>query len=349
MRFATSALLLLSGATVVAAVYAKRSKATRRDPPKADDALKQSIIESALQMHGSVISVEHDPDILGATVGQILLLVDQIPGISRSEWDDIVRTTNHLGYKLGAVRYHCTKYVDIRQKRLVEISDNKELLDLIKRGVVDCERDMDYEFEAWLHQLKSSLDILVQLFNPVLGSKKSEPWTYGKSGNDVVKHLEQKKKNKKLVAQLNLDLWKIDGLIQLISNARDGWVSSIVAWRDTISHRLPFIRIGFTWDSVSNQLTEPLGVEGDKNRPISEIMQQVSQILVNYARDFIAFTFACRRPKEARLRPLTEIERRYYAAVWTSQGSEVDVEAARWRFNDAPEITEADLKAVLGA
>lgn len=350
MKLGTSALLFLSGASVVAAVYTRRSKARRlRDRQEAEDALKQSIIETALQTHGSVVSVEHDADILGATVGQTLLLIEQIPGISPSEREDIVRIINLLAYKLGAVRYHCKRYVDIRQKRYVEISENKRMLDLIKRGVTDCERDMDYEFEAWLHQVKSSLDILVQLFHPVLGSRRSEPWTYGRKGDDIITHLQQTKKHKKIVVQLNLDLWKIDGLIELIGNNRDAWIKSIVEWRDTISHRLPFIQIGFTWDTSAGQLKEPLAVEGNNKRPISEIMQQVSQILINYARDFIAFTLACRRPKDARLRPLTETERRYYAALWTSQGSEVDVEAARWRFNDAPEITEADLKAVLGA
>src|SRR5262245_42866676 len=126
-----------------AALYWRRPKTvTKLTQTPADDAVKQSIIESALQTYESVVSVEHDADMLGATVGQILVLVDQIPGLSGEEWDDIIRTASHLGYKRHS-SISLQRDVSLRRSRGILDGERVSFRDLrcprSRKGSQDCD------------------------------------------------------------------------------------------------------------------------------------------------------------------------------------------------------------------
>jgi hypothetical protein len=223
------------------------------------------------------------------------------------------------------------------------------MIQLIRKGLIDCEMDMGYEFESWCHQVKSSLEMLVQIFFPLLGSSRKqfpEP-KYGNKGERVTTHLEEKKKNKKVMTGYDLDPWKIDGLIQFIRDTKQAWISSIVDWRDTTTHRFPYLQIGFRWDMATNELKEPITKDSTGERPLSEVMRDVTDYLVDYSRDFIMLTISCKRPRHVLPRPLTDLERRFFSILWEAQGYEMDAARAKWRFNDAPAIAVTQIDKLL--
>ncbi len=303
-------------------------------------------LEEQLRERGATVSTSHDPDILGAVFGQILLLVQEIPGISENQWNEITTLSNHLAYKLGAVRYHCQTYKRLQTEKSEELLADANMLDLLKAGLIDCELEMAFHFEAWCHQVKSSLEMLVQLFFPLLGSTRKEfpKSKYGNKGEKLVTHLEAKKKNKKIMKEFDLSEWKIDRLIELIRSKKDAWIGQIFQWRDDVTHRFPYIRIAFTWDLTSNRLREPVVNEAGRERSMLDVMESVTKYLIEYSCDFVASTISCRKPRDVLRRPLTDLEKRYFATRWAAEGNEMDIYAVKWRFTDAQSITERDIE-----
>jgi hypothetical protein len=73
-------------------------------------------LEELLVQFGPAVSAEYDPKILGAIFGQTLILADGIASISQAQWDEVTTLSNHLAYKLGAVRYHYDRYNALRMR-----------------------------------------------------------------------------------------------------------------------------------------------------------------------------------------------------------------------------------------
>lgn len=302
-------------------------------------------IEQELQS-GHTVSTRHDPDVLGTIFGQILLLAQDVPAITEDQWTHLTTLSNHAAYKLGAVRYHCNAYEQLQDRKRDELLSDAKMMDLLKKGLSDCELEMAFHFEAWCHQVKSSLEMLVQVFFPLLGSNSKDfpKSKYGNKGEKLIKHLEQKKKNKKVMAEFELNEWKIDRLIDLIRSKEEAWIGQIFQWRDDVTHRFPFIRIAFTWDDENTQLKVPMANEAGKERPMLDIMQSVTKYLIDYSCDFIASTISCRKPQEVLRRPLSELEKRYFSILWEAQGNEMNIASVKWRFTDAKPITEEDIE-----
>ena len=302
-------------------------------------------LEQQLSERGPTVTTDVDPKILGAIYGQILILVRDLPDITPEQWGELEGVLKHVAYKLGAVRYHCERYHSLQDLHRKQILDDRRMTELMKKGLIDSDTEIGYEFEAWCHQVKSSLEMLVQVFFPLLGSSRKqfpEP-KYGNKGERVITHLQEKKKNKKVMTAYKLNPWKIDGLIQLIRNTKDAWISGVTDWRDTTTHKFSYLQIGFRWDPEADQLRDPIAVDGT---PLSNVVREVSDYLLNYSRDFITMTISCKKPQTVLPRPLTDLERRYFSVLWESQGYEMDVNSAKWRFNDAPPIVEGDIENI---
>ena len=130
------------------------------------------------------------------------------------------------------LRYHQKRFTQLQEQRVKEIADDADTLEAVKRGVIICEKEMLFEFEAFFFQIKSCLDMLVKLFVPIFGSKQATISTYGDKGEKLITHLQQLKKNKKL----NLPQGRVDWLIELVQQVKDPWLKPLIALRDTISH-----------------------------------------------------------------------------------------------------------------
>ncbi len=90
--------------------------------------------------------------------------------------------------------------------------------------------DLIFELEAFLFQVKSSLDMLAKLINPVIGDGTVRTNTYGDKGDALVKGLEQYKKRK------DANTKAADNLIALIKDDKAAWIARVVAVRDSVAH-----------------------------------------------------------------------------------------------------------------
>jgi hypothetical protein len=277
---------------------------------KIKEFIEHKRIREALDRSRPINFVEYDPDIIGAITGQAELLCRFIPNIDAAQMDGIYTTTGAIALKLNALRYHSKRFGKLQERRLREIESDDDTLKAIKRGVIICEKEMVCEFEAFFFQLKSCLDMLVKLFVPIFGSKYGNVSTYGDKGKEVVTHLNQVKKNKKLTHG------RIDWLIELIHQVKDPWLKPLITLRDTISHYRSFIGIGFTWDSAENAIRVPMGNANNLQYPLVEIMEKETEQMIDYSREFIARTVLCAVPLDIPFHQMSEMEKKYFSEAW---------------------------------
>ncbi len=267
-------------------------------------------LQEMLRHFRTVTFIEHDPDIQGATLGQAMLILPGIPDLEVSRTDEIITATNAVALKLKGVRYHSLRFRHLQAKRMKEISENEKSLEAYKGKVNRCEHEMLYEFEAFSFQFKSSLDMLVKILGPSLEPKGGSAKNYGDKGNVVIKYLESKKNNNKLV------IGRIEYLIELIESARDPWLRSMIDVRDNLTHKRPYIHFGFSWDFQNNVIKPPMADVDGVAIPIVELMEIETGHLIEYVREFVAMTLVCAVPLEIRHQPMEETEKVQMSAKW---------------------------------
>ncbi len=269
-------------------------------------------IRAALDKSEPVTVTEYDPDIVGAVVSQAELLSLKLPEAAGQKMDGIYVVTGGVALKLSALRYHCANFRRLQDVRTKEIEADAKRIDLLRQGVVVSEKGMIFELEAFFFQLKSTLDMMVKLFVPVLGSKQADISTYGDGGKKVIVHLQQLKKNRKL----KLSEGRIDQLIELIQQVRDPWLKPLIAIRDTISHYKSYVGIGFSWNRDTDQIRTPTADVSGIQYPLIEVMERETEHLIDYAVEFVAYTILCAIPIDIYYQPMTEMEKKYIGALW---------------------------------
>ena len=133
--------------------------------------LESDEIRQLVEKHGSATLIPNDPDLTGATIGQVFLIVRGIPGHTPELLDSLSMAANAVAVKLGSLRYHHRRYVEHLYHRLRKIESDSHLASMIRSGTRICEREMLYEVDAFFHQFKSVLDMLVKILfevNPCL-------------------------------------------------------------------------------------------------------------------------------------------------------------------------------------
>lgn len=269
-------------------------------------------VRRAVAQGQTVTAVVYDPDIIGAIIGQAELLSRGIPQIDPIKMQGIYDATGGIAIKLSALRYHTQRFNEQQTKRLAELKLELGSSTTLKGGIVICEKEMLFEFEAFFFQLKSALDMLVKIFVPLFGAKAVSLSSYGANGKDVVTYLEQLKKN----AQLAVPVGRIDWLIELIQQVRDPWLKPLIALRDTISHYRSFIGIGFTWDSKTEQIAVPMAEVSGSTYPLVDVMTNETERLIDFSREFISRAILCAIPLHIGFYPMGEMENRYFSALW---------------------------------
>lgn len=305
-----------------------------------DEVLQSGKIAEVLEKHKSITTIQHDTDLNGATIGQAMLLLRGIPNLTTELTDEVFVATNAVAIKLGALRYHHQKYEEIQATRLREISNDENTKNAIRRGIKICEREMLYEFEAYFHQFKSTLDMLTKVLSVIVGTKGGVLSTYGKKGakgkpgDDVVKYLKGHRNNNKLTPG------RVDWLIEEIEKVGD-WLASVVRIRDTMSHYRPYINFGFEWDAAAASLRVPTADQNGKIRPLHEIMREHTEVLIGYSTHFIAIAVSCTIPLETRVQVMDVMEKRYIGARWG-----MDLSRAAWKLasNVMRRYTEKDIE-----
>lgn len=267
-------------------------------------------IQELLRHFRSVTVIQHDADIESATLGQAMLIVVGIPELDVPRTDEIITSANAVALKLKGARYHAKRFQLLQAQRLKDISSDSNALEAYRRKVNLCEHEMLYEFEAFCFQFKSSLDMLAKILGAALVPRGGSPKNYGNNGKVVIDYLEDKKNNSRLVPG------RIDYMIELVESARDPWLRSMIAVRDTLTHKRPYIHFGFSWDSEKKEITPPLADVDGVPMHVSDLMEIQLGHLIGYVREFIAWTIACAVPLDIHLQPMEETEKMQMSAKW---------------------------------
>jgi hypothetical protein len=200
--------------------------------------------------------------------------------------DDAERFWEHASsvmHKLTATKYHLDNYKRLERQEIEAArrrfkknpNQTREAFELI------------FEIEAFLFQVKSSLDMLAKMLGPIIGDDQLKLHTFKDNGDGVVKALEQHKRRKDTNASA------VDELIRLIQDDRDSWISLLVRARDTAGH----------YRALSNYVFQayPLGggagVRKPRLLPDAETIESLDLIYSNnieFHQDFMAVALAAR-------------------------------------------------------
>ena len=176
--------------------------------------------------------------------------------------------------KLETVKYH-------RDNLLKRVAEQMEA----RRGTdhenncyeIDFTTGVEKEFEAFLIQGKSSLDILVQVLQPLFGIKLH---SYGDGGTRVIKALRNNLPRE--------EVERAQGVIQLIDDDRE-WIEKwFKSERDTVTHYRTIVSSGFVAAPRSIESgTKHLVPTPRDGTPFHQAVNVLYYNLLTFCQDFI--------------------------------------------------------------
>lgn len=195
-------------------------------------------------------------------------------------------------HKLSATKYHLDNYIRIEKQQYEhsrrffkkQMNETREAFELI------------FELEAFLFQIKSSLDMLAKLMIPIVGKNVVQTQTYGDKGEKLIKGLTQYKQKKEV------NVVAIDHLINLIKSDKDSWLEKVVGFRDELNH----------YKALRDYRFEPIqmpkgqiGVRKPafKNMNTVEFMKLTFSNNIEFHQDFMALALAIKAPPIFQLIP----------------------------------------------
>ena len=156
------------------------------------------------------------------------LFARTISSTSEHRRDDLTKKLHDCKHKLYAVRYHLKA---IKREIDERIADFKEQYEAMSgAGCEQWNPVLIYETEAFLFQVKSNVDLMIQALGSVVPSLKNfdtfkHKGTPGKlgyvAGGKVIKELEKSGKCE---------------LARLFDSQRQEWIQQMTLWRTTITH-----------------------------------------------------------------------------------------------------------------
>jgi hypothetical protein len=189
-------------------------------------------------------------------------------------------------HKLNATKYHLLDYIRIEKNEYDRIQK------LVNKGKCEMKEQLDliFEFEAFLYQVKSSLDMLVKLLPPILGKGIVKTQTYGDKGEHLIKGLTQYK-NKK-----GVNVNAVDNLIELIRSDKDSWLQTTIEFRDELNHHKGLKDYGFTLKSLPNGKYAVVKPKFNGFNTV-DFMKLIYSNNIEYHQDFIALALAIKLPE----------------------------------------------------
>lgn len=199
--------------------------------------------------------------------------------LQESQKNSFLTTSISLMNKLSAVRYHQNNFEN-REKASFKVAQK-----YLKNNPNEerAEFPLAYEFEAFLFQVKSSLDILVKLLNATADPNIIATTTFGDKGNRIIKGLEKFKEKK------GTKISTVDKLQGLIREQQDAWLNDTIEMRDYLNHISSFNGYRFIPKKLPNGeivVVKPL-VAG---RPAIELLRIIGDNLCMFCQDFFVLS-----------------------------------------------------------
>lgn len=228
-----------------------------------------------------ITKMGEDPEIGGRIFLQACNL-DARPLLGRDS-DRFFDAIMGVMHKLHATRYHLQNYDALEAKlfrqavRAFKAHPNttREALELI------------FELEAFLFQVKSSLDLLVKIVPPVIGPGIVGSQTFGDKGEKLIRGL------KMLLKKTGTDTEAVRRLIDLIDGDRGAWIATTVDIRDELNHKRGLRDFKFTPARLANGQTTA-ATPRFRNQETRKFMHLVYRNNLEFHQDFMALCLATR-------------------------------------------------------
>lgn len=188
-------------------------------------------------------------------------------------------------HKLHATRYHVENY------RLIEEAHQTASLERFKSGDLGTQECLDliFELEAFLFQIKSSLDMLVKLMIPVLGNRVKTQ-TFAAKGDTLVRGLQQYLKDKSAQQE------KVQDFIDMLTWSKGDWLANVIDIRDELNHHRGLTKY---WFSPSQSESGEIIAVAPKFRDLDtfEFMKDTYGRNLLFHQDFACLALALVSPK----------------------------------------------------
>lgn len=182
----------------------------------------------------------NDPEINIRIFAQLChLQYDQI--LEKPLSDRFFRYSECVMHKLHATRHHVEIYARLEQAHFERCTEQFTSGDL---NTYEC-FDLIFEFEAFLYQIKSSLDMLVKIMIPVLG-KRVKTQTFAAKGDTLVRGLRQYLKDGSAQKE------KVEEFIKMLEWAKTDWIEKVVDFRDELNHHRGLTHYMFSPEKLSS-------------------------------------------------------------------------------------------------
>ena len=153
------------------------------------------------------------------TISKLLVSLTGFPWKESDRWHNrIKKRINKIHHKLDAVKYHIESFKTHELKTETDYK-NYIVANTTMNKIYD-DPSLIYNFESFLFQSKSCMDVLAQI---IAYSFKFETSTYRNKGDDLIKELKKIQ---------NENASKVIGVIQGARN----WVNELVEMRDEVTH-----------------------------------------------------------------------------------------------------------------
>jgi hypothetical protein len=231
-----------------------------------------------------------DKEISGRILLQLMNLFPE--SLLQDQKDRFFKHAFAAMHKLSAMKYHLENYERIEEEQY------KQCYETFPTNPTEIREafELIFELEAFLFQMKSSLDMLVKLLIPAIGPNLVKTHTYENAGNTLLNGLRQYGESKKA------NKAAVQNLASVVEIHRDGWIKGAVALRDELNHI----------EGLNNYQFVPLhlpdgkiGVERPrfKGKETLPFMRLIYHNALVFHQDFMVYTLSLKSPPVFSLAP----------------------------------------------
>jgi len=223
-----------------------------------------------------------DPKNIDKTISKIIESASRdintlnLSGTTKQDFLKLIRNVDH---KLYAVKYHLDNYEQFESDKIEQFTKN--YTPPAGAQMINEEPRLIYEVEAFLFQVKSCLDVLSRLLQPVFS------FTYCSFDDEGDRVINQLKNN----CPATLTPYA-ENIIKLIEDAQDAWVVELISMRDQVTHYSSLEGFNcFMEDPYIGGGTANIHYPSMPNKQRAlEYLQHIWERLLNFCEDFIKFT-----------------------------------------------------------
>lgn len=232
-------------------------------------------------MDFAITRIGGDPEVTTKIWFQLIQFKDAIQ-LPKKKKQQLFSWATDLTKKIMSVKYHRDNLIRILNEEYTKHSNQSEPTNVT---LVDLSTGAEREFEAFLMQGKSTLDVLVKIFVPLFEFKLH---SYGDGGNKVAKTLKRNLKVDQLA--------RAGHLLSLIEGDKE-WIEKwFGTHRDTVAHYKPINSSGFVTPPIRDGVPRHAPPMTDDGIPFHEAVAMLYHNLLTFCEDFIALAVSITFP-----------------------------------------------------